>query len=68
MCVHHWIIDSYYQGKCRKCGEQKDFSPPPIRLTHLEMSKQKLPFNFDYYMKGGICLDELNALSQKKIL
>jgi len=36
MCVHHWVIDSNNQGKCKDCPEERSFSQPPIRLSRCE--------------------------------
>ena len=65
MCVHHWILDSFNQGVCKKCGREKDFSEPPIKLTKLEKSSFRAIFNHDFSVRGklpsnfqGIKLDE----------
>lgn len=26
MCTHHWILDSDSYGKCKLCGEEKQFA------------------------------------------
>ena len=33
---HHWIIDSANYGKCRKCGEERDFALIMRRAETLE--------------------------------
>ena len=35
-CIHHWIIDSANYGKCRKCGEERDFALIMRRAETLE--------------------------------
>ena len=61
MCVHHWTIDSHDKGICKLCRENKDFSPPPIKLTKQEKREIKWPFNHDFYRQGSICLEELDV-------
>lgn len=61
MCVHYWMLNSSDKGVCKFCGEEKEFLSPLIRLTKLEKSEVKRPFNHDFYMKGRICLNELNV-------
>ena len=61
MCVHYWILDSSEKGTCKLCGKVRDFSPPPIKLTKLEKSEFRVPFNHDFYMQGRVCLDELDV-------
>lgn len=29
-CVHHWMIDSLNVGKCKLCGQVKDFGALPL--------------------------------------
>jgi hypothetical protein len=31
-CVHYWIIDNKDIGRCRKCGEERDFGKLQRRL------------------------------------
>ena len=61
MCVHYWVINSANQGICKKCGKTKDFSPPRVRLNKAEKTETKIPFNPDFYLKGGLCLERLNV-------
>uniref|UniRef100_A0A6M3LXF6 Uncharacterized protein n=1 Tax=viral metagenome TaxID=1070528 RepID=A0A6M3LXF6_9ZZZZ len=55
------MLNSSDKGVCKFCGEEKEFLSPLIRLTKLEKSEVKRPFNHDFYMKGRICLNELNV-------
>ena len=61
MCVHYWIIDRYNKGICKRCGGEKDFSPPPIKMTNAERSEMRMPFNHDFYRRGGKCHAELDV-------
>lgn len=58
MCVHYWVIDSSDKGVCKVCGEEKDFSPPPIKLVKAERWGLKKPFNHHFYRQGVIWLDK----------
>jgi hypothetical protein len=37
-CVHHWIIDNENKGRCRKCGEERDFGKLLSRSSHVSTS------------------------------
>ena len=61
MCVHHWMLDSCDRGICKLCGQKRDFSPPPIRLT--EQEKNRIMINTqEYYMQGILRISEMNRL------
>ena len=57
MCVHHWMLDSFNQGTCKRCGVKRDFSEPPIKLTKFEKSLFRVIFNHDFYMRGKLPSD-----------
>ena len=61
MCVHHWILDSTDRGVCKLCGAKKSFAQRPIRLNKYEKEEVKHSFNDQFYHKGGLCRNVLNA-------
>ena len=40
-CVHHWMIDSENKGRCRNCGEERDFKMLQGREHGLGTGRQK---------------------------
>ena len=35
-CVHYWVIDMHYVGRCRKCRKVKQFPWPPWERRDIE--------------------------------
>ena len=62
MCVHYWVIDYSNKGICNLCGQEKDFSPSPEKLTKPEKKGVMHSFNHHFYKQGAICLNELDVL------
>jgi len=40
-CIHHWTIDRENKGRCRKCGEERDFKVLQEREHGLKTGKKK---------------------------